>query len=189
MLMRVALLCSVAFSMDAATQPLIDYVTYLGGSYADAAVGIAVDSTGAVYVAGNTASPDFPVTSTSLGTPSTNGCAFVTKLNASGTAVDFSFCLANSAAAAFALDANENIYLVIENLGNPFSGSFSVVKLDPAGQNILYSTSIAPNVESMVVDAAGDVYVTGTAGPGLATTPGAYQQQYPGGQCPGSIPT
>ena len=181
--MRLALLCSVAFSLDAATQPLIDYVTYLGGSYADTAVGIAVDSTGAAYVAGNTSSPDFPVTSTSLGTPSTNGCAFVTKLNASGTAIDFSICLAKSAAAAFALDANGNIYLAVENLSNPFAGSFSVVKLDPAAQNILYNTSIASYVESMVVDAAGDVYVTGTAGPGLATTPGVFQPQSAGGQC------
>src|ERR1700678_440375 len=106
MLVRIALLCGIALRVaaGAAPQPLIDYVTYLGGSYTDTAAGIAVDSTGSAYVAGNTSSPDFPVTSTSLGTPSTNGCAFVTKFNPSGTAIDFSICLANSSAIAFALD-------------------------------------------------------------------------------------
>jgi uncharacterized protein (TIGR03437 family) len=178
----------IAMSASAATpQPLIDYVTYLGGSYGDTAVGIAVDTTGSAYVAGSTASPNFPVTSTTLGAPSTNGCAFVTKFNPSGTAIDFSVCLANSAAIAFALDAASNMYLLISKLGNPYVGSYAVVKLDPTGQNILYNSApIGGSPESMVLDEAGNVYVAGAAGPGLATTPGAYQQQYAGGQCPGA---
>jgi uncharacterized protein (TIGR03437 family) len=189
MLVRIALLCGIALRVaaGAAPQPLIDYVTYLGGSYTDTAAGIAVDSTGSAYVAGNTSSPDFPVTSTSLGTPSTNSCAFITKFNPSGSAIDFSVCLASSAAIAFALDANGNIYLVLAEL-NPWVESFAVVKLDPTGQNILYTAAVLGGAESIAVDAAGDVYVAGTAGPGLATTPGVYQQQYPGGQCPSSDP-
>jgi len=43
---RLVLLCAIALPMAAATGPLIDYVTYLGGSFADNALGIAVDSTG-----------------------------------------------------------------------------------------------------------------------------------------------
>jgi uncharacterized protein (TIGR03437 family) len=186
MLLGIALFFSLVFSVEAATPPLIDYVTYLGGSYTDTAAGIAVDSTGAAYVAGNTSSPDFPVTSTNLGTPSTNNCAFVTKFNPSGSAIDFSVCLANSQATAFALDATGNIYLAIDQF-TPFFLSYTVVKLDPSAQNILYTTHIDNQAESLAVDAAGDVYVTGTAGPGLATTQGVYQQQYPGGQCPGDI--
>jgi uncharacterized protein (TIGR03437 family) len=180
MLFRVALLCFVALNVDAATPPLINYVTYLGGSYADTAAGIAVDSTGAAYVAGNTSSPDFPVTSTSLGAPSaTSNCAFVTKLNPSGTAIDFSICLANSRTTAFALDTNGNIYL---GTGN------SVVKLDPAAQNILYTVQTGGSVESLAADAAGDVYIAGTGGPGLATTSGAYQSQSAGGvSCPNAL--
>jgi uncharacterized protein (TIGR03437 family) len=186
MLVRISLLCVIALSAAAATppQPLIDYVTYLGGSYADTAVGIAVDSGGSAYVAGNTSSPDFPVTSTSLGAPSTNNCAFITKFNPSGTAIDFSVCLANSKATAFALDASGNLYLAIENTGSPFVVSFSVVKLDPAAENILYSTFIDAPPESMAVDAAGNLLVAGAVGPGLTTTAGVFQQQYAGGQCP-----
>jgi uncharacterized protein (TIGR03437 family) len=184
MLRGMLLLCFLAWSVDAATQPLIDYVTYLGGSYSESAAGIAVDSTGAAYVAGNTNSPDFPVTSTSLGAPSTNSCAFVTKFNPTGTAIDFSVCLANSVATAFALDTAGNIYLAVDQLSF-LVVSFAVVKLDPTAQNVLYTTQIDAPAESMAVDATGNVYVAGAAGPGIATTPGAYQSQSAGGKCPG----
>jgi uncharacterized protein (TIGR03437 family) len=187
MLLRIALFCGVALRLSAQAPPLIDYVTYLGGSYTDTAVGIAVDSTGDAYVAGNTTSPDFPVTSTSLGTPSTHNCAFVTKFNPSGSAIDFSICLANSTAVAFALDASGNMYLVTESLANRWDSSFAVVKLDPAGQNILFTTPISGNPEAIALDAAGDIFVTGTAGPGFATTSGVYQPQSPAGLCPGDI--
>jgi uncharacterized protein (TIGR03437 family) len=180
MLFRIAVLWLIAFNIQAGAPPLIDYVTYLGGSYADSAAGIAVDSTGAAYVAGTTLSPDFPVTSTSLGTPSANSvCSFVTKLNPSGTAIDFSVCLANVLVTAFALDGNGNMYLGTPN---------SLVKLDPAAENILYATPTGGPVESLAVDAAGDVYIAGTAGPGLATTAGAYQSQSAGTvNCPNAL--
>ncbi len=183
MLLRIALFCGVALRLSAQAPPLIDYVTYLGGSYTDTAVGIAVDSTGDAYVAGNTTSPDFPVTSTSLGTPSTRNCAFVTKFNPSGTAIDFSICLANLNAIAFALDASGNMYLVAATAYPGNSSVFAVVKLDPTGQNILFTTPIIGNPEAIALDAAGDIYVTGTAGPGLATTSGVYQPQSPAGLC------
>src|SRR5580698_5120523 len=183
MLLRMALFCGVALRVSAQAPPLIDYVTYLGGSYTDTAVGIAVDSTGDAYVAGNTTSPDFPVTSTSLGTPSTQNCAFVTKFNPSGSAIDFSICLANSSAIAFALDASGNMYLVTSAAYPGNSSVFALVKLDPAGQNILFTTPISGNPEAITLDATGDIFVTGTAGPGLATTGGVYQPKSPAGLC------
>ena len=181
MLIRIALICGIRLQLAAAQGPSIAYVTYLGGAYTDSAAGLAVDITGSAYVAGTTSSPDFPVTSTILGTPSaSNGCAFITKFNPSGTAIDFSVCLANSVATAFAVDKSGNIYLATGYLAN------TVLKLDPSAQNILYTTPVGGLVESMTVDAAGNIYVAGAAGPGLITTPGAYQNQYGGGQCPGT---
>ncbi len=188
MLFRSALLFGIILRIaGGASPPLVDYVTYLGGSFAETAVGIAVDPRGAAYVAGSTVSPDFPITSTSLGAPSTNGCAFVTKFNPSGTAIDFSICLANSGAIAFALDASGNMYLAIDNVGNPFVTSFSVVKLDPTGQSILYTAPIGGILEAIALDAAGDIFVTGTAGPGLGTTSGVYQSRSPAGSCYGNL--
>ena len=181
---RIALCCGIALRAISAQGPLIDYVTYLGGAFADGAVGIAVDSDGSAYVAGGTVSPDFPITSTTLGTPSaTAGCSFITKFNPSGTAIDFSVCIAHVGATAFARDKIGNLYLASASTTN------TVLKLDPSAQNILYNTPIGAYAESMTVDAAGNIYVTGAVGPGLATTPGAYQSKYPGGPCRARIGT
>jgi uncharacterized protein (TIGR03437 family) len=163
--------------MASTSPPLKVYVTYLGGSFADTITGMAVDSSGSQYVAGSTNSPDFPLTSTALGVPSeTNGCTFVTKFNPTGTAIEFSTCVANSGASAFAVDVNGNMYLA----------GASVLKLDPTGQQILYNTPIVvASPEAMTVDSMGNVYLTGSAGSGLVTTPGAYQPKLNSGQCLG----
>ncbi|MGD0793340.1 MAG: SBBP repeat-containing protein [Terriglobales bacterium] len=64
-----------------------DYLTYLGGSQLDQGTGIALDTYNATYVAGNTLSPNFPVTSTAY-QPQLNGGsqdAFVSKIGAAST--------------------------------------------------------------------------------------------------------
>ncbi len=89
------------------------YSTFLGGGGEDRGVGIAVDASGNAYVAGRTASSDFPTTDgafdTSCGTDGTcndDGLlppdhvnkfdAFVTKLNAAGNALVYSTYLGGS---------------------------------------------------------------------------------------------
>ncbi len=165
------------------TPPFTDYVTYLGGSGAESVAGIAVDSSASEYVAGTTASPDFPLTTTSLGSAAAgNNCAFITKFNPTGTGIVFSICIANSRALAFGRDASGNLYLAIDASTEWFS-SYAVLKFDPAGQTILYKTLLAAPPESMAVDAAGNVYLAGTAGAGFGTTGGAYQPQLASGIC------
>ena len=71
--------------------PAVIYSTYLGGSGSDDGHGVAVDSTGAVYVTGQTSSADFPITpgaaqSTLLGTTD----AFVSKFTPDGSALVYS---------------------------------------------------------------------------------------------------
>jgi hypothetical protein len=171
--------------MASTSPPLKVYVTYLGGSFADTVSGMAVDSSSSQYVAGTTFSPDFPLTSTALGVPSEiHSCAFVTKLNPTGTAIEISTCVANSGTSAFGLDSGGNIYLAVNQETDQGSAEL-VLKLDPSGQHILYNTPIgAAAPESMAVDASGNVYLAGSAGPGLAITPGAYQPQLsPGMNC------
>lgn len=90
--------------------PVVSYATYLGGSGADTGNGIAVDSTGAAYVTGQTCSSDFPDGVFVAG----SACdAFVTKYNPTGTAIEYTTILggtdpANAAASGngIALDLN-----------------------------------------------------------------------------------
>jgi hypothetical protein len=64
------------------------YFTYLGGSRADSASGIAVDSSGDAYVTGSTSSSDFPIVGTVFQAVygGGNADAFVTELNPTATA-------------------------------------------------------------------------------------------------------
>jgi uncharacterized protein (TIGR03437 family) len=87
------------------------FSTYLGGSGADAATGIATDSSGAIIATGRTSSPNFPITP---GSPRFAGVsdAFLVKRQSStlvytsyfgGAGADF--------ATSMALDASGNVYL------------------------------------------------------------------------------
>lgn len=69
------------------------YATYLGGTNSDQANRVAIDTTGAVYVAGLTWSSDFPRTSTNfvsaVQTNNANADAFVVKLSPALTNLDY----------------------------------------------------------------------------------------------------
>jgi hypothetical protein len=62
----------------------LGYSTYLGGSGADDGSGVAVDSSGIIYLTGSTSSSDFPTTQGAFSTTfGGNQDAFVTKLDPS----------------------------------------------------------------------------------------------------------
>jgi len=67
-----------------APQSQLIYATYLGGNGADDAAGLAVEPGGQAYVAGKTASNNFPTTSTAFQTSATGTHGFLTKLDVSG---------------------------------------------------------------------------------------------------------
>lgn len=102
------------------------YATYLGGTYgADAIYGIALDSTGAAYLAGTAMSSDFPTTSAAFETVDTTPgepYSFVSKLKPDGTGLDYStylvgkgvisgFSAPTGAANRIAVDSNGNAYV------------------------------------------------------------------------------
>jgi hypothetical protein len=108
------------------------YSTYLGGDGYDLGYAIAVDSSGNAYVAGQTNSPDFPITSgayqtvcapipSNQGPPYTANCntsdtsVFVTKLNPTGTGLVYSTFLGGYAnwsyATAIAVDGAGRAYV------------------------------------------------------------------------------
>jgi sugar lactone lactonase YvrE len=101
------------------------YSSYLGGSDADGAAGIAIDDTGAAYVTGSTISSDFPTVSAIQASFAGGVCgptraqhlcadAFVSKVNPSGSALLYSTYLGGNgddAGTAIALDPARNAYV------------------------------------------------------------------------------
>jgi hypothetical protein len=101
---------------------------FLGGSADDAAAAVAIDSSGCAYVAGTTASFDFPANGgldTTFNSPAGGTDAFVAKVNAAGTGLVFCCFLggaANDVATGIAVDPAGNAYAT----GWTFSQDFPV---------------------------------------------------------------
>ena len=108
--------CDDAFLIKLnATGSALVYSTHLGGSENDIGFGIAVDASGNVYVTGQTESSNFPTASPIQ--PAHGGGrfdAFVTKLNAAGSALVYSTYLGGSESDigfGIAVDASGNTYV------------------------------------------------------------------------------
>ena len=69
--------------------PVLSFSTYLGGTDWDEARAVALDSSGQAYITGTGRSTDFPITD-DLTSGWTYEYAFITKLNAAGTAIVYS---------------------------------------------------------------------------------------------------
>ena len=100
------------------------YSTYLGGSDADQANGIAVDALGNASVTGSTSSSDFPVLNAPQGVcgscASNINDAFVTEIGVNGSTLVYSTFLGGSGddqGTAIALDTTGNAYVT----GSTFS--------------------------------------------------------------------
>jgi uncharacterized protein (TIGR03437 family) len=159
------------------------YSTYLGGGSNDTGNGIAVDSTGAVYVTGESESTNFPTTAGALqrtyGGNTFDG--FIAKLNPSGSALVYSTYLGGSGndfGKAIAVDAMGNAYVAGNTFStnfptrNPFQASFGgrifdafITKLNPAGSALVYSSYLGggsmEECLGIAIDPAGNAYVTG----------------------------
>jgi hypothetical protein len=189
-----------AFVLELSSSGTLMYSTYLGGSLTalgaastDTALGIALasDSSGDVYVVGQTSANDFP-TLTPLQTFVTGSTqsGFVTKLNSSGTALAFSTYLGGSnpggsvgdLAGAVAVDSSNNAYVT----GHTFSSTFPtknpvqphcnscsggnsnafVTVINPTGSAYVYSTFLGGSgtdeAKGIAVDSTQNAYVTGT---------------------------
>jgi Beta-propeller repeat len=100
--------CTDAFvtKLNASGTALV-YSTFLGGDIFDAASGIAIDSAGSAYVTGNTVSFTFPVVDAFQPNGAGQGDAFVTKLNAAGSALIYSSYLGGSSAGDVSLEGED----------------------------------------------------------------------------------
>jgi hypothetical protein len=181
-------------SMLNASGSALAYSTYLGGSNIDSASAIAVDASGNVYVGGTTYSTDFPTTPGAFQTTSGGAYdAFISKLNATGSALLYSTYLGGSVddfGSGIAIDASGNAHVTGSTLSSDFPttpGAFQtspggafVTELNASGSALVYSTYLGGNGsgQAIAIDASGNAYVTGYS-PSLPITPGALQTSGP----------
>lgn len=173
------------------------YSTYVGGTSSDSGNGIAVNSSGSVYVAGGTASSDFPVTSGVVQSTFKAGGldAFVFELSATGGTLVYSTYLGGTGldvANGLAIDSTGDSYVV----GYTESGDFPthnpiqsglvgvsngfVAKLNSSGNAFVYSTFLGGGsndfASAVAADSSGNAFVTGgTQNAAFPTTTGAFQ--------------
>jgi hypothetical protein len=126
--------------------PVVNYVTYLGGSGAlgDEAFGIALDAAGDAYVTGSTSSTDFPQmnpeTSTAPADTAALGTAFVSELNPAGTALLYSTYLGGSGNGSFG-DLGAAIALDTATPPNIYVTGFTGSPDFPVSTNALIGTA------------------------------------------------
>lgn len=157
------------------------FVTYLGGSHNNALIGIAIDQTGALCVAGATSSPDFPVVAPPLFSNGFTGFdLFVAKLAPDGQSIVYSALLGNvdqGNGGRLALDATGAVYLTGTTQSDdfPIVGGFQsepggyrdafVVKIEADGSRVAYSSLLGgigfDQGWDIAVDASGRAFVTG----------------------------
>ncbi|PWB74352.1 MAG: hypothetical protein C3F15_07995, partial [Holophagae bacterium] len=165
----------------------LDYCGYIGGSGTDRARGIAVDTSGRAYVFGGAESDEasFPVT---VGPDLThNGLrdAFVARVNAAGTALEYCGYIGgagNENGLAIAVSAGGSAYVAGDTPSSQatfpvtvgpdlsYNGGGSdgfVAKVNASGTALDYCGYIggsdSDNVYGIAVDAAGSAYVAGDA--------------------------
>lgn len=181
----------------------VTWATYLGGAGSDSPRGIAVDASGRVTVAGGTGSIDFPTTPNVV-KPTRNPAlfdgsdGFVTRLNANGSALEYSTYLGTNSGAdviyGVALDgagqatvAGWTVSPGFPTTATAFDRTIGlqhdafVTRLNATGSAYVFSTLLGGNgaddAYAVAVDAGGYAYVTGfTGSTDFPTTSGALQR-------------
>lgn len=189
--------------LDPAGSSLL-YSTFIGGAADDYGSSIAVDVAGNAFVTGSSGSTTFPTTAGAFDTTHNGGFdAFVTKLNAAGSALVYSTFIGGSVSDdvyGLAVDASGNAYVTGETDSTTYpttAGAFDttyngvvdafVTKLNAAGSALVYSTFLGGNADDggygITADSAGNAFVTGYTSGGTTafpTTAGAFDTTHNG---------
>jgi len=182
------------------------YSTYIGGSGLEFSFCISIDEFDNAYITGSTSSSNFPTTSSAYNQTYNGGTydVFVTKLNASGTALDYSTYIGGSSADegfGLTLDLNHNVYITGRTSSINFpttngaydqtwnGGSYDafITKLNSTGTALVFSTYIGGNLwdegERIIFDSLKNIFIIGsTNSANFPTTPGAFKQSFTANQ-------
>ena len=161
--------------LDSSGSSLI-YSTFFGGSGEDIGFGIDVDAYNNTYITGKTSSTDFPTTQNALNKASLGkNDIFITKLNSTGNKLEFSTYLGGSgddSGSGIVVDADNNAYITGETESLNFQTTLGaaddthnggvvdtfIVKLNAAGDNLLFSSYLGGNGKDIAYDIAIDAY-------------------------------
>ena len=180
-----------------------EYLKILGGSGSDYATAIAVDSAGSAYVAGYTASKDFPVTNNSFGKTYKGGYsdAFILKLSPDGSDVLYAAYLGGNdtdRAYALAVDRSGSAYLTGETRSADFPLSANAPQPQPGGDSDAFAVRISADGaelryaaliggqkgeqgQSLALDLLGQAYIAGkTTSTDFPVTPSAFAAEAAG---------
>ena len=189
-------------SLPLVIDPVLSYSTLLGGSGADAANALAVDSTGAAYVAGFTASYDLPTLSPVQAANGGGNDVFVAKLNSTGNALvyctylggtgdDRAFGIAvDSTGAAYVTGWTQSANFPVRNALQASLGGGQnafIAKLTPTGNGLAYSTFLggkgSDSGNGIALDSSLNAYIVGdTTSTNFPVTASGFQKTYHGGQ-------
>jgi len=178
------------------------YATVLGSTPFDHGLAVAVDAAGSAYVTGIVVTGNFPTTPGAFD-PTHNGSddAFLVKLNPAGSALTYATFLGGAGTDAgygVVVDGEGGAYVTGLTMSGDFpttpgafdsglggGGDAFVVKLNPAGSGLVYSTFLGGNREdrsrAIKIDSVGSAYLVGTTESGdFPVTPSAFNPT-PGG--------
>lgn len=181
----------------------LGYSTFLGGTSADVAFGIALDSSSNVYVTGDTQSSNFPTqnafqTKLAGGSPQ---AAFVSKLSSSGSTLVYSTYLGGSGTDTgygVAVDPTGVAHVVGSTTStnfptaNPIQTAYNgntdafLTRLNPGGCGLEFSTYLGGSstdaARSVATDSAGDSYLAGYTSSNNFPTQAPFQAQTGGNE-------
>jgi hypothetical protein len=177
------------------------YSTYIGGTGTDFGTAVTLDSAGDAWVIGSTNSTDFPTLNPlQLGNDGLYD-AFITEVSPVG-ALLYSTYLGGSQAdtgTAIAVDASGNVYASGYTYSTDFptqnalqsslagGSDIFITKFTPGSTALLFSTYLGGSSQdqalAMIVDASGNIYLTGdTQSANFPVTTSAYQSSLAGTQ-------
>ncbi|MEP6718567.1 MAG: SBBP repeat-containing protein [bacterium] len=180
--------------------PTLVYSTYLGGSGTDSGSSIDIDNGGNIYITGTTGSITFPTQSPYQSATAGLEDVFVTKLDPTGGSILYSTFIGGAgndrgdaifvdktSGAAYIVGRADALSINFPTTPGAFAttyrgGDFDafVLKLNPQGNSLAYSTFLGGGENDSAVgvaaDSLGNAYVTGgTRSSGFPATPSAYQ--------------